>query len=248
VEATAYTEVSIVAIANVTEREFDREVLKAKSPVLVAFRASWCVPSQQLEPSFKEVSANYGDQVKVVTVDVGSDLSKMQKNAICRRYNVTRVPVVMLVNDGQVKDVIGGFTSTDDIREMVDRQLRPVLDVSVYNFDVEVIESKVPVLVHFHAAWCAASLEIAPLVDSAAEQFRGRAKVARMEFGPDTAQLCARYGIRRVPTLAVFQDGEIKDQILGAMKGGTKTEARPTSCVGLTASDNIAQMLHQIVA
>jgi thioredoxin 1 len=102
--------------------------------------------------------------------------------------------------------------------------------------------------VHFHARWCAASREILPLVDSTAEQFRGRAKVARVEFGPEIASVCARFGIRRVPTLAVFQGGEIKDQILGAMKGGTKNAARSTSCVGLTTADNINQLVGQFVA
>jgi thioredoxin 1 len=237
-----------VAIANVTENEFKRQVLEAEAPVLVAFRAGWCVPSVQLEPIVEDLASSFKGQVKIVSVDVGSDMSEIRANTLARQYNVTRVPVVMLFKDGQVKDFIGGATSKADIGEMVERQLRPVLDVTVYDFDTEVLKSELPVLVHFHARWCAVSREVAPLVDAAAEQFRGRAKVARVEFEPETAALCARFGIRRVPTLALFAGGEIKDQILGAMKGGTKTEARRTSCVGLTSTDNIAQMVEQFLS
>lgn len=233
-----------MATENMTKRDFQREVLTDKSPVLVVFRAGWCVPSVQLAPVVENLAATNKGRVKVVTIDVGSD---PKKNAIAREYDVTRVPVVMLFNEGRVKDFIGGQTSQEDIAAMIDRQLRPVFDVGVYDFDTEVLKSDVPVLVHFHARWCAASQELLPVVDSMAEQFRGRAKVARMEFGPETAQLCAQYGIRRVPTLALFEGGQIKDQILGAMRGGTKSPERATSCVGLTSIDNVAQMLNQFV-
>jgi thioredoxin 1 len=236
-----------VAIAEVTQKEFQQEVLAGEAPVLVAFRAGWCAPSVQLEPIIEDVASTYKGKLKVVSVHVGADKSELRANELARKYNVTRVPVVMVFKDGQVKDFIGGATSKADIGEMVERQLRPVLDVTVHDFDSEVLKSDVPVLVHFYARWCAASREIAPLVEEAAEQFRGRAKVARLEFGPETAALCERYGIRRVPVLALFEGGEIKDQILGAMKGGTKSAARRTSCVGLTSTDNIAEMVQQFL-
>ncbi len=124
-------------------------------------------------------------------------------------------------------------------------QLRPIVEVGEHNFDAEVLKSRMPVLVHVDASWCAASQELKPVVESVAEKFRGRAKVARLEFGPATARLCAQYGIVRVPTLSLFQRGQIEDQILGAMTGGTKSEARATSCVGLSSTDNVSQMLER---
>lgn len=237
---------------NVTDRGFTKQVLQHDGPVLVTLQASWCQPSLQLVPVVDEVAAAYGDRVKMVNVDVETeqqaDGSWALSSKVCQRYNVTRLPVVMLFNEGRLKDLIGGFPSKEAINEMLDAQLRPVIDVDDLNFQVEVLDSKVPVLIHVHAAWCAPSLELLDTVETVAQDFRGRAKVVRLEFGPATARLCARYGIRRVPTLAVMQDGKIKDQILGAMKGGTKTDEVRTSCVNLTTSQNIAQMLESFVA
>jgi len=238
-------------VANVTDRGFTKQVLQHNGPVLVSFRASWCQPSLQLAPVIDEIASSYGGRVKVVNVDVESEQQPdggwALSSKVCRRYNVTRLPVLMLFNEGRVKDFIGGATSREAIDEMLDAQLRPVIDVDEANFQVEVLDSRVPVLVHFHAAWCAASLELIETVDSVAQDFRGRAKVVRVEFGPATAALCARYGVRRVPTLALMQDGVVKDQILGAMKGGTKSETVRTSCVNLTSTENVAQMVQQFV-
>lgn len=234
----------MMAISSVSDRGFGEQVLRQDSPVLVAFRAAWCVPSQQLAPSVDDLAARYEGRIKVVTVDVEDD---PKANKVCRRYKVTRLPVVMLFHEGRVKDVIGGAASADTVTDMLERHLRPVLDVGEHNFDVEVLKSPVPVLVHVDAAWCAASLRLAPVVESAAEKYRRRAKVVRLEYGPDTARLCAQYGFVRVPTLAVFVHGKVEDQILGAMTGGTKTDVRATSCVGLSAEDNVAQMLDQFV-
>jgi len=236
--------VAIMTISNVSERDFDRQVVQHDSPVMVAFRASWCVPSQQLAPMIDGVAARHDGQLKVVAVDVDGSPTD---NKICRRFQVTRLPVVLLFRDGRVVDAIGGVASQDNIDEMADRQLRPVMDVDEFTFDTEVLKSKIPVLVHVDAAWCQASQALLPVVESAAEQFRGRTKVVRLGFGPETARVCAEFGFRRVPTLALFQQGRIEDQILGGMEGGTKTEAVRTSCVGLTGEDNIFQMVDRFV-
>jgi thioredoxin len=232
-------------VRTLSQRDFSRQVLEAKEPVLLVFRAGWCAPSQQLAPILDDIADKYADRVRVLAVDVGDDLTTLSSNAICRQYKVTRVPVIMLLNEGRVKDTLGGATSPEVIVDMVERHTRPVQEVTAFDFETEVVQSPVPVLVHFHAAWCAQSMELLPVVESAAQQFRGRAKVARIEFGPETASLCARYGVRRVPVLAMFQGGEIKDQILGAMHGGTKVGERVTSCVGLTSTANVAQMVGQ---
>lgn len=226
----------------VSDREFTEKVLRSKDPVLVAFRASWCMPSQDLAPIIDELAAEFDGRVKVVAVDVDRDSA-----ATCRRYKVNRFPVTMMFADGQVADLIGGWTDKKTIAEMVSRRLGPVIEVDQHNFDAEVLRSSVPTVVHFHAAWCSASKELVPLLDEMGERFRGRAKVVRVEFGPDTAQLCARYGVVRVPTTALFVDGKLEDQILGAMVGGTKVGGRTTSCVGLTSEDNLTGMLSQFI-
>lgn len=231
-----------MAVASVSDREFSQEVLQHDAPVVVAFRSAWCVPSQQLVPQVGDLAGRYEGRVKVVSVDVDSD---PKTNKVCRQYKVTRLPVVMVFRDGRVVDFIGGAASPDNVAEMIERQLRPVVDVNEYNFDAEVLKATVPVLVHVDAAWCGQSRQLVPVVESTAERFRGRAKVVRLEYGPANARLCAQYGFLRVPTLAVFHRGRIEDQIFGPMEGGTKTEQVRASCVGLTSTDNVAEMLEQ---
>lgn len=231
-------------IASVTDRTFGREVLQQESPVVVAFRAGWCLPSQQLAPLVDEVADRYDGQVKVVTVDVDDD---PKANKICLQYNVSRLPVVMLFRDGRVVDFIGGATTPDTVTDMVEKQLRPVLEVNEYTFDAEVLTAKTPVLVHVYADWCQQSLTLEPVVEAAARRFQGRAKVVRLEFGPANARLCAQYQFLRVPVLALFNRGRLEDQILGEMEGGTKTEAVRVSCIGQTTTDNVNAMVEQFV-
>jgi thioredoxin 1 len=224
-----------MAVLSVSDLEFSREVLQHHAPVVVAFRGEWCALSQQLAPLVDAIAANFEGRVKVAAVDVESD---PKANKICRQYNITRLPVVMVFRDGRVVDFIGGAASPDNVAEMIDRQLQPVLDVNEYNFDAEVLQAEVPVLVHVDAEWCVASRVLVPVVESMAERFRGRAKVVRLEFGAANAALCGRYGFLRVPTLALFLRGQVEDQIFGPMQAGTKS---------LTSADNVAQMVEQFV-
>jgi thioredoxin 1 len=229
-------------ISQLTDRDFSRTVLESDEPVLVAFRAAWCQPSQELSPIIESVAQENEGRVRVVAVDVDDAA------AVCQRFNVSRLPVTMLFEGGRVRDFIGGATSKEMVTDMLDRRLQPVREVNEWDFDREVLESRVPVLVHFGAAWCDANRFVAPEVDSLASKMAGRVRAVRVEFGPDTARLCARFGVTRVPTVALFVDGKVVDQIFGAMQGGTKAAGARTSCVGLTSLDNLEQMVEPFVA
>jgi thioredoxin 1 len=231
-----------MSIPRVADRDFGKRVLDSDKPVLVAFRASWCLPSQELAPIIDAVAKEFGKRVQCVAVDADRDTASIR-----RRHKVNRLPVTMLFDRGRCVDLIGGWTSKEAIVEMLERRLKPVLQVDEFTFDAEVMTSRMPVLVHFDAAWCQPSRALVPVVDQVAAKFEGRAKVVRVEFGPETARLCARFGVTRVPTLALFVDGQIEDQILGGMVGGTKAGGVTRSCVGLTSFDNIAQMLEPFV-
>lgn len=84
------------------------------------------------------------------------------------------------------------------------------------NFDTEVLQSEVPVLVDFWATWCAPCRMIAPHVQRIASDYAGKAKVGKVNV--DQAKTVAqRYGVTSIPTLMVFRQGEAVDQIIGAV-------------------------------
>ncbi len=89
-----------------------------------------------------------------------------------------------------------------------------VVILSEGNFEEEVINSPVPVLVDFWAVWCGPCSMIAPVVDEIAKEMKGKAKVGKVNVD-ESPGLAGRYGIRAIPTLLVFKNGEVADQIIG---------------------------------
>ena len=84
------------------------------------------------------------------------------------------------------------------------------------NFKSEVVESDVPVLVDFWADWCAPCKAIAPAVEEIADEYQGKAKVGKLDVD-NNQQVAMEYGIRSIPTLLIFKNGEVADQIVGAV-------------------------------
>jgi thioredoxin len=91
-----------------------------------------------------------------------------------------------------------------------------IINVTDSTFDTLVLKSSTPALVDFWASWCAPCRAIAPIVDEMATQYDGRVRVAKMNVDENPATP-GKYGVRGIPTLILFKDGKVVDQLVGAV-------------------------------
>jgi len=89
-----------------------------------------------------------------------------------------------------------------------------IVTLTVENFDQEVIKSPTPVLVDFWAEWCGPCKMVAPILDELATEYDGKVKIGKVNID-DHQSLASEYGIRAIPTLLLFKDGQVADQIVG---------------------------------
>ena len=94
-----------------------------------------------------------------------------------------------------------------------------IVHVSDDNFETEVLNADVPVLVDFWAEWCGPCKMIAPLIEQAADEYGDKVKIVKMdvEKAPQTPM---KYGVRGIPTLMVFKQGEVEATKVGAVNKG----------------------------
>jgi len=95
------------------------------------------------------------------------------------------------------------------------------------NFEGEVLKAEEPVLVDFWATWCAPCKMIAPIIESVADEFKGKVKVGKVNVDENNG-VSVKYGIKGIPTLLLFKSGEIREQV-----------------VGVTTKDAITRMIEQ---
>ena len=84
------------------------------------------------------------------------------------------------------------------------------------NFENDVLKSSVPVLVDYWAEWCGPCKMIAPILDEVASDYQGKLKIAKVNVD-ENQQVTQKYGIRSIPTLMIFKDGNVQAQKVGAM-------------------------------
>ncbi len=104
-------------VTEVTDNNFDEEVLQAGLPVLVDFSATWCGPCKKLEPVVHEIAGEYDGRLKVVKVDV----DKARQTAA--KYAVMSVPTVFLFQNGEVKDQHIGLAPKSLLADKVQKVL-----------------------------------------------------------------------------------------------------------------------------
>ena len=91
-----------------------------------------------------------------------------------------------------------------------------IVELSDSSFESEVINSEKPVLVDFWAPWCGHCRALAPVIEEISTDFVDKLKVGKVNVD-DNPEISMKFGIRSIPTLMVFKDGEVQEQIIGAV-------------------------------
>ncbi|MGD1087916.1 MAG: thioredoxin [Verrucomicrobiota bacterium] len=90
-----------------------------------------------------------------------------------------------------------------------------IVTLTQENFTQQVLQSPAPVLVDFWAEWCGPCKMIAPLLDELADEYDGKIKIGKVNIDEHQG-LAAEYGVRAIPTLLVFNKGQVAEQMIGA--------------------------------
>ncbi len=90
------------------------------------------------------------------------------------------------------------------------------INVSDANFEASVVKSSLPVLVDFWAPWCGPCVAIGPVLETLAEEYKGRLTIAKMNVD-ENANIPAQFGVRSIPYLVLLKDGKVVDSLMGAV-------------------------------
>lgn len=101
--------------SRVNQDSFENEVLQAKVPVLVDFYSDSCIPCKQMSPILSQLEEEYGEQVKIVKVNVNYDVE------LAGRYLVMGAPTFLVFVDGKVVNQSHGVKKKDELKELVEK-------------------------------------------------------------------------------------------------------------------------------
>lgn len=97
-------------------------------------------------------------------------------------------------------------------------------ELTTENFEKEVLQESMPVLVDFWATWCMPCKMLAPTIDAIASEYAGKAKIAKLDVDQHK-EIASKYGIMSIPTVVIFNNGEIVEQFTAVQPKTTYTGA-----------------------
>ena len=98
-----------MATVNVTDNNFDTEVLKSSKPIVVDFWAEWCGPCKQIAPTLEEISEEMSEQVTIAKLNIDKEVNSGTK------YGIRGIPTMLLFKDGELKATKVGATTKSNI-------------------------------------------------------------------------------------------------------------------------------------
>lgn len=102
----------------VSDNDFESEVLKASGPVLVDFWAEWCGPCKLIAPTIEELAKDYRGKAVIAKVDIEANRD------LAARFGIRAIPNLKILKDGKVVDEIVGFVPKEDIAKKLDKHLK----------------------------------------------------------------------------------------------------------------------------
>jgi len=99
----------------ISEENFQKEVLEEEKPVIVDFWANWCVPCQMMTPILEKISKEFGEKIKVVKINID------EAPSIASRYQIHAIPTLLFFKKGILIDEIVGVTSYEVLKEKIEK-------------------------------------------------------------------------------------------------------------------------------